>query len=280
MEQGKLCHFISSDINARLCLRVKGRELHHIEDAQPLKIKTDQIPSMSLTEVLQTRSLTPRMKCVLAYILARSVWLFYDSDWMETKWTSDNIHFIYERGINGDGSENNIFAWIPYYCPNFDPRIDSRLKEYSGSGYIHKYPRVQALGTMLVEIGIDTRGPFGGMASGLAGAREANKDLECAKGYSDWKKSWPEFGYPSYRVAVKNCLDPGLFKDAPFVPGDDESLCRATLERRRGILYDTVVYPLEGFFYGTGWGDELTATGPIELETSVAPPLPPREWRK
>jgi hypothetical protein len=45
----------------------------------------EYVPGISLANILELYHLTAKMKLALAYILALSVWQYYDSDWMKTR---------------------------------------------------------------------------------------------------------------------------------------------------------------------------------------------------
>lgn len=64
-------------------------------DSTNLKLSPDS--SVSLAEVLTSYDLSTKMKCVLAYTLARSIWQYYDSNWTMASWTYESIHFMMER---------------------------------------------------------------------------------------------------------------------------------------------------------------------------------------
>jgi hypothetical protein len=57
---------------------------------------------------------------------------------------------------NGEAKDQNgIFAWKPYFLVRFGKK-DPDFGDYSTvkSGEIHLYPRIRALGVMLVKIGL------------------------------------------------------------------------------------------------------------------------------
>ena len=145
--------------------------------------------------------------------------------------------------------------------------------ESSGtSGEIHLYPRVRALGIMLVEIGIGSPLPRPESEyECLSQIAKINRDWSRAWKYSVMEEPWPDFDYRKYRTAVKSCLDLGIFATAPFVPNARSEEVADGLKTRRKILYDCVVFPLEELLRGTGWKDELHKIGP--LQSHARPPL-------
>ena len=53
--------------------------------------------SVSLAELLKITKLSRKMKLLLSYFLAKAVWQYYDSDWMQREWTKEMVHFMFER---------------------------------------------------------------------------------------------------------------------------------------------------------------------------------------
>lgn len=65
--------------------------------------------SVSLTTVLEKRKLEgdDQLKLLLSYLLAKSIWQFYDSEWMKRDWTKDSIHFMRERYVI-----HSLWSWL------------------------------------------------------------------------------------------------------------------------------------------------------------------------
>lgn len=261
------------------------------------------------------------MKGALAYIVAQSVWQFYESDWMNTRWNSDTIQFI--PGVRSDDSEaetqNGIFAWKPYLSVRFGEK-DPDFGDCSaaGSGEIHRYPRIRALGVMLVEIGMGIS--LENLVQEGSETAKRNKVWSEAKKHSDSKKPWPKFRFPSYRTAVKHCLEPENFALRPSAkvqakaakmqtrsikppiknPGQVKGVLRnaegpkgqvkgakgqaegadaqaeeetETIRKRRKTLYEKVVSPLEDLVQVTGWIEDLSALGPVEIPQAPRPAI-------
>ncbi|KAK6603922.1 extracellular alkaline serine protease [Botrytis cinerea] len=262
--EGKFCDLLSLDANSRICLTIQDDKLHK-SGFEPVKQIVEHLPGISLADILKNYHLTARMKLTLAYILAQSVWQYYDSDWMKTTWTSKTIYFMKEGKGNTSSKQGNLYAWKPYLSVRFgDANLES--SEYSNiDGEIHHYPRVRALGIMLVEIGVGS--PLHSSdqeRQGQPPAAKINEDLLLATQYSKDEWRWKDCDYPKYLSAVKHCLDLGIFASAPCMSelggkGDAEGL-----KQRRNILYDKVIFPLEEVLQGTGWMEQLTTIGPLE----------------
>jgi hypothetical protein len=257
VDRGKFCELIGLEANSRICLTIQDGKLQK-SGFEALKQIVEHLPGISLANILKLYHLTAKMKLALAYILALSVWQYYDSDWMKTRWTSETIQFMKECGSNSAGEQGKLFAWKPYLSVRFGDK-DPESGEFSDvDGEIHRYPRIRALGIMLVEIGIgsplhrsDRERP------GQSLAAKINEDWLLAMQYSKNKKLWTDYDYPDYLGAVSHCLDPGTFALAPCI-GEEG------LKQRRNILYDKVVFPLERLLQGTRWMEQLTAIGPLE----------------
>lgn len=207
------------------------------------------------------------MKTALAYILAHSVWQYYDSDWMNTKWTSDTVQFMRERDSAGIGeSGGGIYPWKPYISVQFgDGSICSKLGEFSNTpGEIHRFTRVKSLGIMLVEIGIGgpLRGALEERDSHHSPAARENADLLLAVEHSKNQRLWGDCEYRDYLTAVWNCLDPQIFR---LASPPDEKAWNETLEQRRTILYEKVVTPLQDLLQGTKWLQDIRTIEPLEI---------------
>ena len=270
---GQFCKLIRREINACLCLTIEGGKLCRLLDSEPLKQVVEHTASISLANVLQKYHLTPKIKATLAYILAQSVWQFYDSDWMKTRWTSETIQFVRQYSRNSGEGIADVFASKPYFSVCFGKVDADACEATSEIGEIHRYPRVRSLGIMLVEIGLgflltQSEGEY----SGQSQTKTINADWIQAKKYSDTKETWPDFDYRNYRAAVKNCLDPGIFAGAPFIPNASSEELAEGLRKRRKILHDSVVYPLREVVQGTGWMDEINNMGPLRSYTLPVKP--------
>ncbi|CAG8895629.1 unnamed protein product [Penicillium egyptiacum] len=248
VDRGQFCNLIALEANSRLRLSIQDGQLHHC--FEPLRQLVNHVPGISLADILRKYYLTARMKLVLAYIIAYSVWQYYDSDWMKTKWTSDTIQFMKESGNNERSDERpKLITWKPYLSVQFNNE-DPECYEFNKLvGGVHDYPRIRALGIMLVEIGI---------GSPLHKGEPQSQPL-VAK----------EFDYPDYMSAVSHCLDPGTFNLAPFVAGSTPRERKENLQLRKDSLYDKVVFPLEELLQGTKWMEDLTKIAPLEVPSKV-----------
>ncbi|KAI9928487.1 hypothetical protein ASPWEDRAFT_50364 [Aspergillus wentii DTO 134E9] len=270
VNHGQFCNLIGLQANSRICLTIQDGELKK-SGFEGLKQIVEHVPGISLADILSRFHLTAKMKLALAYILAYSVWQYYDSDWMKTRWTSETIQFVKECGSDRTCGKGQFFAWKPYLSVSFGDE-DPESGEYSDlDGEIHHYPRIRALGIMLVEIGIGFplhRSDKDRSSKSLAA--RINEDLLLALQYSKDKRLWEDCEYPDYLTAVNHCLDPGTFNIAPSIRGQSDKEFMEGLKQRMNILYDKVVFPLEEVLQGTKWMEQLTSIPPLEAPSKKA----------
>jgi nucleoside phosphorylase len=206
------------------------------------------------------------MRIVLAYILARSVWQYYNSDWMKSPWTSKSIHFMFEPHSDPASSERNIYACRPYYAFQFDE--PDGIEEYCHMpSIVHRYPRILALGNILVDIARNLQ---------QVSAAELNQTPE-SKINSDWStgmkalrdEDWPAFNFSTdsqvaetYRRLVMKCFGEDILRRTQ---GNISNL----VEDRRAFLYENVVYPLEKLLIDMQWRDAINSIEPMHTEESI-----------
>lgn len=85
-------------------------------------------------------------KLLLSCILAKAVWQFYDSKWMQREWTKDTVHFTFERRSS---TPKGIFINEPFLSARFDGCHQPRGVDNYRS---HLFPKILALGIMFLEI--------------------------------------------------------------------------------------------------------------------------------
>lgn len=108
--------------------------------------------SVSLAELADKVKLSRKMKLLLSYFLAKSVWQFYDSEWMQREWTKKTVHFMFERRLN---TPKGIFINEPFLsaCFNGHPQPQKKNAEFRS----HVFPKILALGIMLLEIELNIK---------------------------------------------------------------------------------------------------------------------------
>lgn len=238
--------------------------------------ETDQVlinkPSVSLAQVLQQHRLSTKTKVGLAYTLARSVWQYYDSEWMGSGWTSKNIHFMLES--SDDFMHSCVYASKPCLTVQFQSRTESLPERWTLPGILHRYPRVLALGTLLVEI---AHASYDGEIPTISHTQVHKANNEYMKGrktcYSN--PSWPDLGTADaarlrlrtvYKTATQSCFD---FKNV--ISSTNPEDIGIETEKHRKDLYEKVVEPLEDIIDEMGWTHSLTHIEAIEFNEANSP---------
>ncbi|KAK6330023.1 hypothetical protein TWF718_003450 [Orbilia javanica] len=245
LSPGDLCQHLQNRIN--VCLRFNLA----LEDSYPIlranisaaipfrNIKSAE--SFSFTEFLDRfRSrMSKADKLRLAYILAKSVWQYYGSEWMRNPWTYDDIQFLEEEKAAGNHQNYVLASYSPYLAPNLTTS-DEFIGEYypkSKGLLFHRYPGILALAIMLIDI-------IGGQLPPEFKANEPftyQKTRDCYTFASVAKK---ELGCDVlYKAVIEKCLDRGLFEteNARFEPTKPLQ----GLETRQSIIYKEIVSPLK-----------------------------------
>ena len=270
LKVGKFCELLSTSIgNVRIRLNVHAGQLRDLQEIDLVDQNILHKPSIPLAKALELHQLSTRMKIALSYILAQSFWQFYNSDWMKTRWTSEFIHFMLEKSPDDvrDIEQPKIKACNPCYSFRFDDS-DSDFTEHCVAPKIrHRYPRVLALGILLLEIGGEAPPPE-------VDARPSQQQSIVLKINNDWvtgksvlkSQRWPDFDFKSsgtiaqtYKAVVANCFDEDIFKT------DANQGFEQGIEDRRTIFYERIVYPLNKLLRDMGWLENLEAIEPIEL---------------
>lgn len=254
LDPGQLCSILSLRESSLISLAVQHPALKVFDEDETPAPKVKSVNSKSLSSVLQDRKMSRKAKCILAYTLARSVWQYYGSDWMNTPWTHENIHFLDDHGSRNQAAAKPFYCCRPYLVPQF-AKAESDIPEFcEGDSVMHKYPKVLALGILLIEIA------KGELLEACKISRSYDNDSINEHFISAWSSLThgilgEDDDYTTYKDAVKKCLDFDLFVDAPYIPG--ESRPEESLKERRAILYAKVVSPLRKLLEGTGWLSEL-----------------------
>lgn len=229
--------------------------------------------SISLMNVLLNYRLTGKMKLVLAYILAHSVWRYYNSDWMKAKWSTDSIHFLKIKAPDMSGTR--IYACNPCFAVQFQAPNDEVTEFYNGV-VAHKYPRLLALGNLLLDIGCQ-RLPLSRTSLSTDNLDQQIND-DCALSMNTLRRddNWPYLGTmrdtsvrTKYKEITQACFDKNLFLPcmtaaSAMISIQKEPQSIQDAEERRGILYKRVVAPLAELLEGLGWKDALKKIEPME----------------
>ncbi|KAK3382918.1 hypothetical protein B0T24DRAFT_645438 [Lasiosphaeria ovina] len=259
-----LCTLISGRYGSLLCLKADRDRLMVLREASDLvsrhNAQHDASAGLHLGQVLEQFNMRHGMRPVLAYVLAKAVWYYYDSEWMSMSMTEDSVYFM------GEILEDEVtYFFKPYLSAQLPPEGGNQIIECRQVvGMIHKYPRVLALGIMLVEIATGRQFEVEGHPDHWD-PKTVNQQLLSLKKHLNSGEFHEDCRFPRYKAAVSKCLDPMLFRNAPF----NHRKPAENLEQRRSILYSEIVDPLRQLIEGTGWDAELD-----EIERTPLVPKP------
>ena len=274
----EFCSLLKQDIGgARIRLRLQNGSFVELCDPDVPDQRLVHEPGISLAQILQQQRLTPKMKINLAYTIARSVWQYYDSDWMGSGWTSRNIHFMLERSKRSDHSYVNSSA--PCLAAEFQNTQDTIPVYHGISHLIHRYPRVLFLGMLLIDIAHSSYEDEI-MDANQTQQYKANKDY--LKGLDILKNDsqWPALGTDdaarsdvrgAYRAATESCFDLKIFKSD--TTSSSSSIADVGVKEHREILYERVVWPLEEIIADMRWTESLSELNAIEMNLASAQDL-------
>jgi hypothetical protein len=259
---------------AKICLKPRAGKILQLRDLAGIDDDIAPKQSIPLAEVLQRHDLVDKRKLLLAYTLAKSFWQFYTSDWMGSRWTTNSLQFFPERRDNDDDEHDEsdrILYGSPYFSLSTQKEDSLLSAEFlETQSVVHRYPRVLALGTILLEIGRRRRRRdrnetlqhrHGNLDNGAATPEEKiSTDLNEIRNALKRGTS-PKFDIQgevrhTYKIILENCSDPKLFElDAANQPGLGEN-GTLTMEERRAIIYKRIVYPLRLVLEKLGWIDQ------------------------
>ncbi|KAL7936124.1 subtilisin-like protein [Trichoderma chlorosporum] len=243
IEKGSFCDLLGSRLGS-VCIRLKiiDGQLHQLFNAEKSDQRLLKSQSVSLSTILKHQRLPSKSKILLAYILAKSVWQYYDSEFMKVPWTTDSVHFMLQ-GTKDDASSGEINSASPCFAFSSFAQDQFESAEYCGNfTVLYRYPRVLALAVLLVEI-------FLKKPSETTKARSIEERINTDfLNYSEIIKEnfWPDLDLRNDEASricknvVRKCLDPNLFHASTSMDGST----KAAIEKRRGVLYTYVVVPL------------------------------------
>ncbi|KKP07229.1 hypothetical protein THAR02_00659 [Trichoderma harzianum] len=293
----EFCKLLGKDIGSgSMDVRIKDETLLILNRAVEIEVDIADGRSISLADVLSNNSLVPKTKLILAYILAKSVWQFYDSDFMGVRWTTKSIQLFREREDEDDDDEPGV-DWAPYYAFSLEQMTERDSMERLPPGqFLHRYPRVLALGAILYELGQKKRWEKQATSSGPASSTSHIEPPTLEKMINDTsskirkgvqKKKWPNISLKNtqtleeYRVIVANCASENFFRPDPkekppnspahsLQKTAEELEEELTVAERRAILFKKVVAPLKKMVQTTGWVDELGNIQRYSIEGATA----------
>ncbi|KAJ4253042.1 hypothetical protein NW757_005747 [Fusarium falciforme] len=246
------CERISTREQYQLSLKVSGKQLHFVEWCEGARSWVPNTPSVSLSTILRNHKLSQKMKYLLSYLLAKSVWQFYSTDWMGKEWTNESIHFMFERR---QGAKNaGIYLNEPFISARFDPDSSSNDAEFRP----HKFPKIKALGIVLLEIELGTviEDHYEEECYAPDGELNADADLYAAlKLFDDPDRL--EDTFPLLKTVIGDCLRPTKFMQH-----------RQSVEELRKVLQEDVVDHLHTLIKLYGQPEKIDLKPTVQMQTS------------
>lgn len=259
---GEFCRLIGNEKSTPIHLHIDDNVLKLTDTVQDNTWRSFlPLASVPLAEWLeQTVHLSNRVKITLAYTIARSVWQYYNSYWMASPWTHDNIQMMKEKV-----SDRNHIRPHPYFTTKLRKFKGQVLDYCIADDLFHMYPSILALGVILIEIA--TKQPFKPESSRYLWDKTTIND------YYEW--AWTTANGSNlgnmigaaYEAVVNNCLDAELFSDGPT----DPSRLDEDLEIRQSRLYEKVVLPLQDLYHA--YRDDWEIPELPQPEVPISPDL-------
>lgn len=254
------CERISTREQYQLSLKVSGKQLHFVEWCEGARSWVPNTPSVSLSTILRNHKLSQKMKYLLSYLLAKSVWQFYSTDWMGKEWTKQSIHFMFERR---QGAKNaGVYLNEPFISARFDP--DSSSSSSNDAEFRpHKFPKIKALGIVLLEIELGTviEDHYEEECYAPDGELNADADLYAAlKLFDDPDRL--EDTFPLLKTVIGDCLRPSKFMQH-----------RQSVEELRKVLQEEVVDHLHTLIKLYGQPEKIDLKPTVQMQTSQLPQI-------
>jgi hypothetical protein len=234
------------------------------------RFRTDETKEpISLQQVIQDtqRSLTDKIKRILAVLLSYAIFHLHGTPWLSSSWSSSNILFFrtttsiipimpflrtelsngatlrnvtsqYNESIDNQLDECNPDELDPDNVDLDDMSTDTDPDEVN----LHQCPSLLTLGVVLLEIYLET--PFEELAKKYDLATDITCPVSVSSVFDKYKTEIPEDS--QFYHAVEKCLDLTIWRDDQGERLDDLTL--------RSVIYQEVIQPLEenlsqGFSY-------------------------------
>lgn len=230
------------------------------------------VPSTSLANLLHCSELSDKNKMILSYLLVESVWQYFNCGWED--WSDETIHFMSQRSSLKDRPEviyvNQPFLHVRFYrnvAPKASDSIPTADEGSAGKGELqnsqsalraigHEYPKILALGIMLLEIQLGNKLEF----FKTSDIYDKNPNVARYLLASDILKNkdyWPpKNAWKVIKEIIETCIHGKKGK----------LILRGNSQEVRQSLYDNIVAPFRVFILGcweqNGFGD----VEPVRLE--------------
>ncbi|KAL7924540.1 hypothetical protein ACQKWADRAFT_311310 [Trichoderma austrokoningii] len=277
LNKRKLCELIIEARDSQSQVRL-------IRSEGALRLQRDTIPSIrfltnapstSLADLLQCSELPDKNKMILSYLLVESVWQFYNhgcDGWED--WSNETVQFMSQGGSLDDSPEmiyvNQLFLYVKFY-KNMPPIPNGSILSESegsvGTGELqnsqlalkvirHKYPKILALGIMLLEI------QLGGKLESFKNHYVYEKNPNIARYLRasyilEDKNLWPpKAAWLVIKEIIETCIDGTKAR----------ALLGCDPEQARQNIYDNIVAPLRVFILGVWEQKGIKDIEPVRLE--------------
>jgi hypothetical protein len=288
MEAGMICDILkrerSAESNIQILLKLDHNcRLHKHRTARALQYNKSRCNrGWTLAELftMSKHDLTPKVKIMLSFAVARSFWEFYGDELTSVRWCSEDIWFIPQQKkirrnqknqkdhAKGDDLELKAFVGFPFGGNDLGP-----VEILEEDDTTHIYPRILSLGILLLEIAngetlgippLEDKDNLGDLRLDVNNAHsDARSEQMALKG-----KVWDMCRYKeALDSAISSCLDhekflesrstrehrsklsPAAYEELPPMEKSIEDRKRAEYQKRavqdrRRALYHHVVSPL------------------------------------
>jgi hypothetical protein len=173
-EADELCQYLAKRTVAQ----------YRFEYATDFKLQKSNQPERSflrssmgipLEDLIGTGKLGDKMKVSLSFVLVRTFWQYCESDWIQDYWSKESVYFMFNMV---DGYPKFISIHEPFLQARFNKsdhgdkigqstepsKSSNRKKKFRNTNHgtkvrtrTHQYPKLLALGIMLLEIELDRK---------------------------------------------------------------------------------------------------------------------------
>lgn len=251
-----LCQIIANPNGARVHLTVATEQLKFTVGGEAIPREICPGRALRLDHIMRTRSLRLWRRSLLAFTIAKSVWQFYNSEWMDTIWTHRRIFFVEELIRE---TQAPILFCKPYLSAKFRETTIGNLefrqsncnKDYNIVGAMHHYPIILGLGITLLEIALGEPLDLDESHLELQNAESINKVWVLGNDKLCQLQSQREGHIQLFKKVIERCFDQELFCGIDFVPRKKDH----NFHTRRDLLYREIVHPLKDLMDAaiTGW---------------------------
>ncbi|RBA17973.1 extracellular alkaline serine protease [Fusarium proliferatum] len=183
---------------------------------------------------------------------SKSMWQFYSTDWLGKEWTKESIHFMFER--RQSPKDAGIYLNEPFISAHFDPDNKTNDSDFRP----HKFPKIKALGIVLLEIELGTviEDHYDDECRAPDGELNADADLYVAlKLFDDPDRL--EDTFPLLKSVIGDCLRPSKFMQH-----------RHNIEELRKVLQEEVVDHLHTLIGLYGQPEKIDLRPTVQMQPS------------